>query len=106
MLRDELRACWHRAACGIRRLTAEAGGVSDAQLFDRFVVNRDEAAFELNLRRHAQVVFDVCLRVLHDLHDAEDAFQATFLALAHHAGRIAKNEAVASWLHKFAYRTR
>jgi hypothetical protein len=39
---------------------------------------------------HAHVVFDVCLRVLHDLHDAENAFQVTFLALAHHAGRIAK----------------
>jgi membrane fusion protein, multidrug efflux system len=89
----------------IRRMTAEAGGVSDAQLLDRFVSNRDEAAFELILRRHAQVVSDVCLHMLHDLHDAEDAFQATFLALAHHAGRIAKREAVAGWLYKVAYRT-
>ncbi|HZV06097.1 MAG TPA: efflux RND transporter periplasmic adaptor subunit [Gemmataceae bacterium] len=89
----------------IRRMTAEAGGASDAQLLDRFSINRDEAAFELLLRRHAQIVFDVCLRVLHDLHDAEDAFQATFLALARHAGSIAKREAVASWLYKVAYRS-
>jgi HlyD family secretion protein len=89
----------------IRRMTAEASGASDAQLLDRFAANRDEAAFELLLRRHAQVVFGVCLRVLHDLHDAEDAFQATFLALARHAGRITKREAVAGWLHKVAYRT-
>src|SRR5262249_9145151 len=46
----------------------------------------------------------VCLRLLHDPHDAEDAFQATFLALARHAGRIAKREAVAGWLHKVACR--
>jgi RND family efflux transporter MFP subunit len=89
----------------VRRLTAEAGVVSDAQLLDRFVANRDEAAFELLLRRHARMVFEVCRRVLRDPHDAEDAFQATFLALARHADRIAKREAIASWLHQVAYRT-
>jgi RND family efflux transporter MFP subunit len=88
----------------ICRMTAEVGGASDAQLLDRFAANRDEAAFELLLWRHARLVFDVCRRVLHDLHDTEDAFQATFLALARQAGRIAKREAVASWLHKVAYR--
>jgi RND family efflux transporter MFP subunit len=88
----------------IRCLTAEAGGASDAQLVDRFAANRDEAAFELLLWRHARLVHGVCLRVLHDQHDAEDAFQATFLALARHASRIARREAVAGWLHKVAYR--
>src|SRR6516225_7135696 len=88
----------------IRGLTAEAGGASDAQLLDRFAANRDEAAFELLLWRHARLVFGVCLRLLHDPHDAEDAFQATYLTLARHAGRIAKREAVAGWLHKVAYR--
>jgi multidrug efflux system membrane fusion protein len=88
----------------IRRMTAEGGGASDAQLLDRFAASRDAAAFELLLWRHARLVFGVCLRLLHDPHDAEDAFQATFLALARHAGRIAKGEAVAGWLHKVAYR--
>jgi multidrug efflux system membrane fusion protein len=88
----------------IRRTTAEAAGASDAQLLGRFVADRDEAAFELLLWRHARLVFEVCLRVLHDPHDAEDAFQATFLALARRAGRIAKREAIAAWLHKVAYR--
>jgi RND family efflux transporter MFP subunit len=88
----------------IRRMTAEVGGASDAQLLDRFAAHRDEAAFELLLWRHERLVFGVCLRVLHDPQDAEDAFQATFLALARHAGRIAKREAVAGWLHKVAHR--
>ena len=89
---------------GSPRRTAEAAGTSDAELLGRFVADRDEAAFELLLWRHARLVYEVCLRVLHDPHDAEDAFQATFLALARRAGRIAKREAVAGWLHKVAYR--
>jgi RND family efflux transporter MFP subunit len=88
----------------VRRLTAEGDGASDAQLLGRFAANRDEAAFELLLWRHARLVFGVCRRVLHDPHDAEDAFQATFLALARHAGRIAQREAVAGWLHQVASR--
>src|SRR5205807_9685419 len=36
--------------------------------------------------------------------DVEDAFQATFLALAQKAGVIARREAVAAWLYKVAYR--
>jgi RND family efflux transporter MFP subunit len=88
----------------IRRMSAEVGGASDAQLLGRFVSNRDEAAFELLVWRHARLVFGVCRRELHDVHDAEDAFQATFVALARHAGRIARREAVAGWLYKVAYR--
>jgi RNA polymerase sigma factor (sigma-70 family) len=41
---------------------------------------------------------------LHNLHDAEDAFQATFLVLANKAGSIRRREAVGSWLHRVAYR--
>src|SRR5947209_4940641 len=88
----------------IGRMAADVGGASDTQLLDRLATSRDEPAFELLLWRHARLVFGVCRRVLHDLHDAEDAFQATFLALARHADGIAKREAVAAWLHKVAYR--
>src|SRR5579871_4465185 len=88
-----------------RRMAAEGGGVRDAELLGRFAGNRDEAAFELLVWRHAPLVFGVCRRILHDVHDAEDAFQATFLALARHADRVHEREAVASWLHQVARRT-
>jgi RNA polymerase sigma factor (sigma-70 family) len=78
--------------------------VTDAQLLERFVSQRDEAAFELLVRRHERMVLNVCRRVLHDVHDTEDAFQATFLTLVRKANAIGKRQAVASWLYKVAYR--
>ncbi len=78
--------------------------LTDAQLLERFVQGRDEAAFELLVWRHGAMVLNVCLRILHGEHDAEDAFQATFLALSRKAGAIGKRESVGSWLYKVAYR--
>jgi pyruvate/2-oxoglutarate dehydrogenase complex dihydrolipoamide acyltransferase (E2) component len=66
----------------LRHLADPQGGVglSDAELLERYVRHRDEAAFELLLWRHGVLVFNVCRRVLPREQDAEDAFQATFLA--------------------------
>jgi RNA polymerase sigma factor (sigma-70 family) len=75
----------------------------DHQLLERFAARRDEAAFAALLRRHGPMVLGVCQSVLHNLHDAEDAFQATFLMLARKAGSIHRREAVSSWLHRVAY---
>jgi RNA polymerase sigma factor (sigma-70 family) len=82
----------------------EAAGLSDAELLRRWVADRDEAAFELMLWRHGPMVLGVCRRILRDGHLAEDAMQATFLALVRKAASIGRSEAVAGWLYRVAYR--
>src|SRR5437588_10533047 len=81
----------------LRRIIGEqSSGVSDTRLLERFVLQRDEAAFELLLWRHERMVASVCRWVLGHEQDAEDAFQATFLTLACKAGSIGKGQALAS----------
>jgi RNA polymerase sigma factor (sigma-70 family) len=81
------------------------GGLSDRTLLERFAAHREEAPFEALLRRHGPMVWGVCRRVLRNHHDAEDAFQATFLVLARKGQSIAHRELVANWLYGVAYQT-
>jgi RNA polymerase sigma factor (sigma-70 family) len=77
--------------------------VPDRQLLERFVLHRDGDAFAALLGRHGPMVLGVCQSVLHNVHDAEDAFQAAFLLLAKKAGSIHRREAVSGWLYRVAY---
>src|SRR5262249_44282995 len=65
---------------------------------------RDEAAFELLVRRHGGMVYRVCRGRLGNDTDAADVFQATFLALARAAGRIPAPTPPAGWLYRAAFR--
>src|SRR3984957_4446675 len=78
--------------------------VSAGPLLERFLPRRDEIAFEMLVWRHGSMVLNVCRRVLRDAHEAEDAFQATFLVFSRKLGSIGKGESVGSWLYKVAYR--
>lgn len=81
----------------------DLGDASDAELVGRFAERRDEVAFTALVRRYGPVVFRVCRRVLRHDHDAEDAFQATFLVLAQKASAVRQAGAVGNWLYGVAY---
>jgi RNA polymerase sigma factor (sigma-70 family) len=83
------------------------GDVADDQLLERFVTTHREAgelAFEALVARHGPMVLRICRTILRDEHDAEDAFQATFLVLARQAASIRSRASLASWLHGVARR--
>jgi RNA polymerase sigma factor (sigma-70 family) len=76
--------------------------LTDSQLLERFVSQREEAAFEAFVRRHGPLVWGVCRRMLEDHHDAEDCFQAVFLVLARKASSIVSRALLANWLYGVA----
>jgi RNA polymerase sigma factor (sigma-70 family) len=83
------------------------GALTDGQLLEWFAARGEdgaEAAFEALVERHGPMVLRVCRRMLGNPHDAEDAFQATFLVLARQARSIRRRDSVASWLHGVAAR--
>ncbi|HEX4612261.1 MAG TPA: sigma-70 family RNA polymerase sigma factor, partial [Urbifossiella sp.] len=92
-------------ACLRAAVGPAADGPADAALLARFARDRDEGAFELLVWRHAAMVLAACRAVLRDHHAAEDACQATFLALARRAHAVGRRGTVAGWLHRVARRT-
>jgi RNA polymerase sigma factor (sigma-70 family) len=86
-------------------LLRDGAGLTDGQLLECFVTQRDEAAFEALVRRHGPMVLGLCRRVLRHPQDAEDAFQATFLVLVRKAAAIGQRELLGNWLYGVAYRT-
>ena len=88
----------------LRQRSGQGAGVGDGQLLERFVQERDESAFELLLWRHGAMVLNVCRRLVPRDEDAEDAFQATFLALVKKARSIRQRDGLAGWLYRVAYR--
>jgi RNA polymerase sigma factor (sigma-70 family) len=81
------------------------GSRSDAELLGRFVSGPDEDVFGAIIHRHGPMVWGVCRRVLRDHHDAEDAFQATFIVLARKAASILPRDKLGNWLYGVAYKT-
>jgi RNA polymerase sigma factor (sigma-70 family) len=81
-----------------------APDLSDAELLEQFTTGRDQEAFTALVRRHGPMVLGVCRRVLRDRHDAEEAFQLTFLVLVRKAPGLRQADRLAGWLYGVADR--
>lgn len=88
-------------------LIRHAGGThaddTDADLLGRFVAG-DHSAFAELVRRYARLVWGQCRNLLPIEADADDAFQATFLALSRSAKSIRDTDRLGPWLYAVAYR--
>ena len=83
------------------------GELTDGQLLERFTTQSGEAtelAFAALVERHGPMVVRVCRNTLHNSHDAQDAFQATFLVLVKKARSLWVRDSLGPWLHRVAYR--
>jgi RNA polymerase sigma factor (sigma-70 family) len=90
----------------LRRLADPDGAepLSDARLLRLFIGQRSEDAFTAIVRRHGPLVLRTCRQLLTNTHDADDAFQATFLVLARKAEAIGRGDLLAGWLYGVAHR--
>jgi RNA polymerase sigma factor (sigma-70 family) len=88
-------------------------GLTDGELLERYKAERAlsaeaataaETAFEVLVNRHGPMVWGICHRVLGDAHEAEDAFQATFLVLVRKAGSVRVDGSLGRWLYGVAHR--
>jgi RNA polymerase sigma factor (sigma-70 family) len=86
-------------------LLRDGGGLSDGQLLECYLEGHEDAAFAALVRRHGPMVWGVCRRIIGSHHDAEDAFQATFLVLVRKAGSVQPQHMVGNWLYGVAYQT-
>jgi RNA polymerase sigma factor (sigma-70 family) len=86
-------------------LLRDGAGLTDGQLLEAYITRHDQAALAALVQRHGPMVWGVCRRVLGNYHDAEDAFQATFLVLVRKATSVRPREMVANWLYGVAHQT-
>src|SRR5947208_6711758 len=103
------RTLLQRVARQLGGLTPGPARAADAELVRALAADRKagrpgDAPFAELVRRHGPMVWAVCRQSLPDAADAEDAFQAAFLALVRSAGAVRDPAAVGGWLHGVAVR--
>jgi RNA polymerase sigma factor (sigma-70 family) len=88
-----------------RSIVCDGAGRTDGELLETFLRQKDDAALAALVRRHGPMVWGVCCRMLRNHHDAEDAFQATFLVFVQKATALPDKEMVGNWLYGVAHQT-
>jgi len=84
-----------------------ADDLSDELLLEIYLGGEEiesQEAFRALVVRHGPMVLGICRHVLNEHHEAEDAFQATFLVLARKGALIRNRRVLAGWLHEVAHR--
>ncbi len=85
--------------------TGSFGSQSDRDLLHCFQTDpgpNGQEAFRILVERHGPMVLGLCRSVVRDQHEAEDAFQATFLVLVRKAASIKRRDTLGPWLHGVA----
>ncbi len=94
---------WYRMGLGCMSSTTEIqADLSDELLLRMFLDSADRTAFEKLVRRYEREIYTFLRRFLNDEQLAEDAFQATFLALYLRADQFEKWTSFSSWLYAIA----
>jgi RNA polymerase sigma factor (sigma-70 family) len=86
-------------------LLRDGADLTDGQLLEDYTSRGNQESLAILVHRHGPMVWGVCRRVLRNQHDAEDAFQATFLVLVRKASAIVPCELLANWLYGAAHQT-
>ena len=83
------------------------GTKTDGELLECFTTDRGrpgQEAFRILVERYGPMVLGLCRSLVKDSHEAEDAFQATFLVLVRKAASIRRRDTIGPWLHGVATR--
>jgi RNA polymerase sigma factor (sigma-70 family) len=86
----------------LRRIPPPPAAITDGALHDRFRLHGDRDSLGQLVQRHADHIWTVCRKTATTVADAEDAFQATVLALIRSGHTIRDRASFAGWLYRVA----
>lgn len=89
----------------MRELTSKSAGCQSLNQAIRLVHRGDTKAFEFIYRSYCGLVYRICLRMLRNPIDAEDAAQDVFVRLIRKINTFRGESAFSSWLYRVATNT-
>jgi RNA polymerase sigma factor (sigma-70 family) len=75
--------------------------ITDAELLERYSIDRDQQWIGILLERYTLLLFGVCMKYLKDEHEAQDCVQQVFLKVLTEVGRY-RIDYFKSWLYMVA----